>query len=163
MATSFAAIRDRIRTVVEAATPSFAPVQELYRYKPSNAQTLEEWALSAPASCLRSFSIIRVGFTVDREQFHAADEIPRQEQALLTIAYPRQHDCYGEGYESMEDCMRADIRQVRDLCMSGSTWSAVSGWSGVLDSTINEPVRDGSVWFQSLTLTLAYCEGQTLT
>lgn len=162
MATSLSAIRDQLKAVIEAAVPSTAPVDEYFRYKPSNAESIEEFAASAPGSSFRKFSIIRSSDTDDGAgNILDPTEVQRvDEQVTITVAYPRLPDIYGEGYESMEDCMRADARQIRDLCVSPST--LISGWSAVTGVVIHAPDRDGDVWFQRLTVSLSYCESQTI-
>lgn len=163
MTTTVQAIRDRLRTVIEAATPRTAPTGDLFRYRPERSLLLQDWVASCPADCFRAFEIRRVGDLADSQGWQP-DEIQRNdEQLLLTVAYPYLPDLYGESYEAMEDCMRSDAAQLRDLCISGSTVSAISGWSGTVGCTIHEPERDGDVWFQRLTLTISYCESQTLT
>ena len=166
MATTLAAIRDRLVVVIEAATPTNAPCDaaSLFRYKPEREFSLTEWCAANASACFRRFEIKRSSGTSDDPGILHPDEVQRtDEQLTITVAYPRLPDLYGEGYEAMEDCLRADARQIRDLCLSGSTYSTVSGWSGVLQTVIEAPSREGVVWFQDITITLAYCESQSLT
>ena len=163
MTTTLAAIRDRIKTVIEAATPATAPVQDVFRYRPTRMQNVEEWSADNAAACFRIFDIRRVGDLPDSQGWQPDEIMRNDEQLMITVAYPRLCDIYGASYESMEDCLRSDARQLRDLCISPSTAAGVSSWSAVNGCVIHEPERDGDVWFQRLTISLAYCEAQTLT
>jgi hypothetical protein len=168
MSTTLSAIKARIRVVLEAATPTTALASDLFRSCPNTSQLLREWVTdNAGDQCLRKFDLRRVGDSAEREPFGgggAGDEIQRDELLLLTVAYPRLERLYGDdGLDDMEDVIRGDARQIRDLITSGSTSVAVSGWQGVLHTVIHEPERDGAVWFQTLTFSVSYCEAQTLT
>ena len=163
MATTLATIRDRIRTVLEAATPSSMSADK-FRRCPNTARTVREWATeSGGDQCLRKFDIRRVNDTGEPEAF-SSGEMPLTESLLMTVAYPRLERLYGEdGLDDMEDVIRGDAAKIRDLLNSGSTWSTISGWSGTTGFIIHEPDRDGEVWFQTFTITIAYCEAVTLT
>lgn len=162
MTTTIGAIRDQLALVFEAATPSVLPTDKFNRC-PDRDLTLVEWCVNnASDQCLRKFDIWRTSGTTDPNKLDPAEVQRTDEQLTITVAYPRLPRLYGtEGLASMDDVMRRDARQLRDLCMSGS--SLISGWSGVTDVTIDPPNRDGEVWFQSIVITTNYCEAQTLT
>lgn len=161
MTTSIGAIRSQLTTVIEAATPTNAPINELFRYVPERAQMLTEWVEeNCGSACFRRFDIRRVGPA--EELADHGTEIQRNESLMITIAYPRLPGLYGDSLDDMEDTIRNDARQLRDICLSTST--LISGWSAVTDISIDEPNRDDSdVWLQTITLTANYCEAQTLT
>lgn len=160
MTTTIAAIRDRITTVIEAATPASAPVPDLFRYVPERSQSLVEWIVeNAGSACFRKFDIRRVGPAVQLADH--GSEVQREESLRITIAYPRLPGLYGETLDEMEDVIRGDAGQIHDLVASTST--LISGWSATINIVIDEPSRDESVWLQTITLTASYCEAQTLT
>ena len=165
MTTTIAAIRDRLKTVIESTAPTCPPTdaQDVWRYRPNRGQSVEEWATANAAACFRIFDIRRVGEVADAQGWQPDEIMRSDEQLALTVAYPRLPDLYGESYEAMEDCLRADAAQLRNICVSPSTAAGVSGWSAVTGCTIAEPERGDIVWFQRLVITLAYCESQTLT
>lgn len=164
MTTTFAAIRSQVIASLEGATPAAGLTNYPFRYVPERSFSLREWAESASDQVFRKFDIVRVGDSTERDPAVFSDEVGREEQMLITIAYPRLPSFYGDdGLLDMEDVIRRDARQVRDLLWSGSVIGAVSGWSGTKATSIAEPERDGDVWFQTVTATLLYCESATYT
>lgn len=163
MTTTFALIRTQVINSLEAATPTSLQ-QYAFRYVPERGFSLRDWVQSCSDQVLRKFDIVRVGDSVERDPVVFADEVGREEQMLITLAYPKLESFYGpDGLLSMEDVIREDARKVRDLLWSGSVISLVSGWSGTTSTIISEPERDGDVWFQSVTATVRYCESATYT
>jgi hypothetical protein len=164
MATTFAAIRQRycgsiaVRGLIEDIVPRLSTdkpfMRSLVRNKP-----LRTWATGKNSSEFRKFEWLRTGEAEEPEVL--ADPMLRNEQATLTIAYPVQLGLYGpDDQDSMEDLIRSDAHQVRDVLLSGG--NLLTDCIAVLP-TIVEPERGEAVWFQPIVCKLIYFESQTLT
>jgi hypothetical protein len=162
--TTFALIRTRYagvstqRGVIEELIPTVATDRRFERSRARN-KALREWADGKSSIQFRKFEWMRSGPAVEPNVL-LPDVILRIEQATLTVAYPVLPGLYGtDDLDSMEDVIRADARQIRDVLLDPG--NLVDGCAAVLP-TINDPDRDDSIWFQTFTCELTYYEGQTL-
>lgn len=146
-----------IRGLIEGITPTYASDRRFERSHVRNKR-LRDWADGKGSIQFRKFEFTRAGPAVEPNVL-LPDTILRYERALVTIAYPILPALYGsEDLDSMEDLIREDARQVRDVLLDPDNLQ--DGVSAVLP-TILEPERDESVWFQGIDCELIYYEGQT--
>ncbi len=159
MATTFAAIRDAMIANIKAISPSTI-TDVLFDYVPKR-HTLLEWTASAGSSgTFRTFEIVRTGPTEQLPHL-SPDTIRREEFAAILVAYPRAVAAYGDDeLLDLDDVMREDARQIRDVIMSTSNFVASQHEAVV---TIEDVSRDGGIWFQPFTVRLQYDEAQSLT
>ena len=155
--TTFAAIRDNYITVLEALTPTTKSEVPLRCVKKAE---LREWAeKNATSAVLRKFDIRRGDGT--EPPFQDPSAIERNEDMVLTVAYPVANGLYGQDDRNdMEDLIRSDARQIRDAVVSSDNYLA--GQSAALLETLPAPERDEKVWFQVFVFRLIYTEAQSL-
>ncbi len=159
--TTFEAIRDQYIAEIKALTPAIGSTQPEHRFNQSPLhQDLREWARGTASSAVfRKFQIRRTSAT--EEHFQDPSQIERRETMEITIAYPRLPGLYGPNdLDDMEDYIRRDARQIRDLVWSYNTY--VSGQNAAFPAPIPAPERGDRVWFQVLTFSLLYYEAQSL-
>lgn len=145
------------RGVLEGLTPTLAS-DKTFRRAPRKNLEIRNWAQGNSGE-FRAYTWTRTGEAGEPEIF--ASEILRRETASLVVAYPMLLAYYGtEDLDSVESLIRGDARQLRDALLSPG--NLISGLQAVLP-TILPPERGEKVWFQELSCTLIYFEGETLT
>ncbi len=163
--TTFAAIRDAYGILINRLTPTTLADKGFHRPGPKELDAMI--AGTPTAQLLRGYRFMRSGDTSGDSAVLAMDLVERVESADLVVAYPRLPELYGRyqsgghaGLDDLEDTMRADARQLRDLLTSTS--NLISGQIQC-EVTIKAPDRSaGAVWVQTLGLTLNYYEAQSI-
>lgn len=160
MATTWAAIRANITSVLQALTPDSAPTSAKFDRAPRRYQ-LKKWASTVGSGALRKFELRRTG-SVSDPQVQTPYQVQRNETAILQVVYPALPALYGtEDYDTMEDAIRTDANQIRNALFSPANY--LSGQQAAFVS-IDEPERvtkpDGQLQYliQKFTIKLIYDE-----
>lgn len=158
--TSFALIRNQLRTRIEAIVPGSSS-NIIFQESPNRRTLLKPWAIATPSSDkFRKFQIIRDG-AVEDPPWIDPQAIERNEPATLTIAYPCLWETFGfSDLYDLEDVMRADARLIRDKITSPTGYLA--GMSNAAVQIMPPDREDSECWFQDFVLTITYTELQTL-
>lgn len=164
MATTFALIRANYcgsgtaRGLLEQIAPTLAADRGFERSRARN-KLLRDWADGKSSAQFRKYEWLRTGEATEPEVL--ANPLLRVEEATLTVAYPVLPGLYGaDDLDSMEDLIRGDARQLRDVLLSPG--NLITSCIAVVPR-INPPERGELVWFQDLVCELTYYEAQTLT
>lgn len=163
--TTFAAIRDNYVTKIQALAPR--TLASLVFDRVTVRQDVRAWASANPTSeAARKFEIRRSGGVSDPLVLEPS-LVERQEAAELVVAYPLLEELYGRrpsggkpGWDDLEDVMRDDAAQLRDLLTSPN--NLLAGQTACV-VTIEPPERlSVAAWFSVLSLQFDYYESQAI-
>lgn len=155
--TTYAAIRDHQIALIEALVPT---LQSQYRFRRgSKRQSLVKMASEKPTSAfLRAFEFRRDTNAPD-PTIQDPDARETRETATLTVAYPVQPSLYGaDELDDMEELIRSDARQIRDVLFSPDSYLAGQSIAKVTILGIDRSLE--AIWFQSFGIELVYTEDQ---
>ncbi len=159
--TTYALIREQIIAKIMALSPTLLGETHRHFCRAPRRYSLRSWAKENPAASLRMFEIARLGAAPDIDQVQDTSVIERNESAMILMAYPVAPALYGaHELDALDDVMRGDARQIRDVVYSPSSYLAGQSLASV---TIEDPDRSSEhVWFQPFTVELIYTEAQSL-
>lgn len=156
--TTYATIRDRIIRNLIDATPN-ALAERKFNRAPRRHPIREFPAVGTEAG-FRLFEVTRGAGSepglLDPSAFL------RSEILTVTVAYPLLRAIYGnEDLDDVEDVIRQDARQIRDLVFSADNY--VDGQQAALPLDLPEPDKtDPECWFQDVSFDLRFYEAQSL-
>jgi hypothetical protein len=159
--TTWDTIRDNMIAKLNAITPSVL-AQYAFHRAPDVRTTLRKWARrNAMSAVLRQYEIVREGPSRTPSIVHM-QQLQRNEDCEIVIAYPVQPSLYGErGLDELERVIRLDARQVVDTVFSQGNY--VSGQHAAFVTIDALEKDDENVWFQSFTVSLVYDEAMNFT
>ncbi len=109
--TTFAAIRDKMETLIIALSP--ATLADVRFKLERGEKNFEEWAEDNPSACLRVFAIREIGEGDDELQMTNSDLEHVQTLAEVIVAYPKHYGKYGRNaVQSARDMIREDRKQI---------------------------------------------------
>lgn len=108
--TTFSAIRDRQRTVIEALTPTTRG--DVKYLAARDEQDFRAWAQANKAAAFRRFTLIN-GFEYTEPEVDNHDVMYQRMTEEIVIAYPKAMGTYGlENRRDLHDVMDEDWRQI---------------------------------------------------
>jgi hypothetical protein len=155
-------IRSQV-TILRALTPATHSDILFDRCPP--AELLREWVATNPGSaCLRKFEIRRTGDRLDLGT-QDPESVLVEREAEVVVAYPAKlpalyTDASDAELDALETMIEADARQIHDALYSPSNLASIGHQATWV--TVGELEREGPVWFQVITLRIAYYEAQAL-
>lgn len=157
--TTLATARDSIAAVLEALTPA-SLADKPFRRCPGRYR-LKQWATEQAkgSNVLRRFDLVRGAG--DEAAWIDPTSVERNDELLLTVAYPASPPLYGANeLADMDSIVRADARMLRDAIFASENYPAGVYAQFVVIEPLDESSSD--VWFQELRITVIYREAQTL-
>jgi hypothetical protein len=155
--TTSCAVRDQIIAVLEDATPTLL-AEYPYRHAPRHMKAVK-FADTTGSASLRRFDIRRTEL-LNHSLFDPA-LVEWSEKLLLTVTYPVAPALYGRtDDDAMEQVMRADARQIRDLITSPGNFLSAQPAAFV---RMLPPEVDARAWRQPFEIQVIYAESQDLT
>lgn len=154
--TTIPAIRAKIISVVEAATPT--RFTELTFRRINRRYKLDEFAKKNSAN-MRKFELYQEG-TGEELSVHSSS-VYRQEPFVLLVAYPKLSGYAGvDELDDLRDMMREDYRVLRDVIRSPGNYL-----SGECERTapIANIIEDDDVWVLELSFSVGFYEVQSIT
>lgn len=110
-ATTAAAIRDRISTVVTALTPTLLSSDRFRESRNEYAANFREWVLGSPAGAFRRFQVRDIGEDTPADSSNTTEEL-RAATYEVVIAYPQTHRYGDQAALDRDDVMSADQHQI---------------------------------------------------
>lgn len=159
--TTYDAIRDKMAATIQGLTPGVLSNRLFEEYAPKRMRLRDHAAAHPGEELFRMFEIRRG--TATEPGLIDPDALLRNEVVTVSIAYPLLLALYGtEDLDEVERVIRRDARQVRDVLFSSGNY--VSGQLAALPTDMDAiDMGDPECWFQDLSFTVIYYEGQTLT
>ena len=148
-------------TTIHALTPGVISNRLFEEYAPKRMRLRDHAAAHPGEELFRMFEIRRGSAT--EPGLIDPDALLRNETVTVTIAYPLLLALYGtDDLDEVERVMRRDARQIRDALFSSGNYA--SGQLAAQPLDLDPPDMGGDeCWFQDVSFTAIYYEGQTLT
>jgi hypothetical protein len=136
VATTYATIRDKQVTVVQALTPAIKSGTPFRVFRGEGQLEFPAWVEANPNACWRRFEILN-NFNITMSGLTNAGGSGTLWQfshdATLVIAYPRQFGRYGADNErELDDVIDSDLAQIDKAI--GPDGNAIGNWVDGLDS-----------------------------
>lgn len=156
--TTYSAIRDNYIAVLEALTPTRL-TNHRFRRSPRDMR-IRQWAPQVGSGAMRHFEFIRGDLVADPIVMDPS-AVERDEDMILTVAYPAKFALYGRNdIDDMETVMRTDAQIIRDLMFSSSSY--LPGHSAGFPQLELTDRADQRCWFNVFRISLIYTETQSL-